>query len=162
DYLSFAVSGLIAGLLERRPDVVVATTPQFFCALAGWILAALRRLPFVLELRDLWPASIVAVGAMRDGVAVRMLERLELFLYRRAAAVVSVTDSFREDLIRRGIEARKIHVIRNGADLTWCWPRPRDAQMEQRFGLRGKFVVGYLGTHGMAHALPRVLEAAAK
>lgn len=162
DYISFAVSAVAAGLFERRPDVVVATTPQFFCAVGGWFLAAVRGLPFVLELRDLWPASIVAVGAMRDSVAIRMLERLELFLYRRAAAIVSVTKSFREDLIRRGIAAGKIHVVFNGADLSWCRPRARDAVLERRFQLQGKFVAGYLGTHGMAHALPKVLEAAKK
>ncbi|MBX5462341.1 MAG: glycosyltransferase family 4 protein [Steroidobacteraceae bacterium] len=162
DYISFAVSSVIAGLFERRPDVVVATTPQFFCALGGWVLTAIRRLPFVLELRDLWPASIIAVGAMRAGLAVRMLERLELFLYRRATVIISVTKSFRDDLIRRGIDGQKIRIVRNGADLSWCRLRTRDADMERRFGLQGKFVAGYLGTHGMAHALPRVLEAAAR
>lgn len=160
DYISFAVSGVFAGLFERRPDLVVATTPQFFCALGGWFLAAVRRIPFVLELRDLWPASIVAVGAMRDGLAIRMLERLEVFLYRRAAAIVCVTKAFRDDLIRRGIAPGKIHVVFNGADLSWCRPRRRDMALERRYGLKGKFVAGYLGTHGMAHALPKVLEAA--
>ncbi|AMN46915.1 glycosyl transferase family 1 [Steroidobacter denitrificans] len=162
DYLSFAAAAVFAGLFERRPDVVVATTPQFFCAVGGWMLAALRRLPFVLELRDLWPASIAAVGAMRPGFAMRMLERLELFLYRRAAVIVSVTQAFREDLVGRGIDNGKIHVVLNGADLSWCWPRPRAADIVQQYGLQEKFVVGYLGTHGMAHALPRVLEAAAR
>lgn len=162
DYISFAFSAVVMGLFERRPDLIVATTPQFFCAMGGWFLAAVRGLPFVLELRDLWPASIVAVGAMQDGVAIRMLERLELFLYRRAAAIVCVTSSFRDDLIRRGIPAGKIHVVLNGADLSWCRPRARDAALEQRFQLQGKFVAGYLGTHGMAHALPKVLDAAKK
>ncbi len=159
DYLSFAAAGMLAGLCEKRPDVVVATTPQFFCALAGWVLAGIRGLPFVLELRDLWPASIVAVGAMSDNLTIRLLERLELFLYRRAAAIVSVTEAFQRDLVRRGIEPSKISVVRNGADLTWCRKRPRDRNLERHLGLGGKFVVGYLGTHGMAHALPGVLEA---
>jgi len=160
DHISFAITGVIAGVFESRPDVVVATTPQFFCAVGGWILSVLKRVPFVLELRDLWPASIVAVGAMRPGAAVRALERLELFLYRRAAAVISVTEAFREDLIRRGIDPAKIHVVFNGADLSWCRPRRRDPDLEQALDLQGRFVVGYLGTHGMAHSLPRVLEAA--
>lgn len=162
DYLSFMVSGGIAALFQERPDVVVATSPQFFTSVAGWAVAALRRRPFVFELRDLWPDSIQAVGAMRGKLALRALEQLELFLYRRASRVVSVTRSFRDNLGRRGIEREKVAVVRNGVDLSRYAPLPRDAQLAREFGVEGKFVVGYLGTHGMAHALHRVLEAAAE
>ena len=160
DYMSFMVTGAIAGLFETRPDVVVTTSPQFFCAVGGWVMSGVRRLPYVFELRDLWPASIVAVGAMKRTRLIALLEGIELFLYRRADAVVSVTNSFRNDLIARGIDGRKIHVVLNGADLSWCAPRPRDAALEREFNLAGKFVVGYLGTHGMAHGLEKVIEAA--
>lgn len=160
DYMSFMVSGFAAGLFEKRPDVVVSTSPQFFCALGTWALSAVRRLPWVFELRDLWPASIVAVGAMDRSPVIRMLEKLELFLYRRADAIVSVTESFREDLVVRGIDRRKIDVVINGVDLDRYAPRPRDEALARQFGLEGKFVLGYMGTHGMAHALDRVLDAA--
>lgn len=160
DYMSFMVMGFVMGLFERRPDVVVATSPQFFCAISGWALSVVKRRPFVFELRDLWPASIMAVGAMETNPAIRILEKIELFLYRRAKAIVSVTESFREDLVARGIPRDKIHVVINGVDLDRYEPRPRDAELEREFGLDGKFVAGYMGTHGMAHALPKVLEAA--
>lgn len=160
DYMSFMVMGFVMGLFERRPDVVVATSPQFFCAIGGWALSVAKRRPFVFELRDLWPASIIAVGAMKKTFAIRVLERIELFLYRRARAIVSVTESFREDLVARGIAPGKIHVVINGVDLDRYEPRPRDAALEREFDLEGKFVAGYMGTHGMAHALPKVLEAA--
>ena len=160
DYMSFMLMGFAAGMFEARPDVVVATSPQFFCALGGWALAAARRLPFVFELRDLWPASIMAVGAMRRSAAIQAMEQLELFLYRRADAVVSVTESFREDLGARGIAREKIHVVINGVDLDRYSPRSRDAELANEFGLEGKFVAGYMGTHGMAHALEKVLAAA--
>ncbi len=160
DYMSFMAMAFVMGLFERRPDVVVSTSPQFFCAIAGWALSVAKWRPFVFELRDLWPASIVAVGAMATSPAIRALERIELFLYRRAAAVVSVTESFREDLVARGIDRAKIHVVINGVDLDRYEPRPRDAGLEREFGLEGKFVAGYMGTHGLAHALPGVLEAA--
>src|SRR5262249_21369552 len=88
DYLSFALTGVIPGLFLRRPDVVVATSPQFFTALAGCVLAGIKRRPFVFELRDLWPDSIVAVGAMHEGALVRLLRWVEYWLYRRAAKVV--------------------------------------------------------------------------
>lgn len=160
DYISFMVSGFIAGLFEKRPDVVVATSPQFFCAIGGWALSRFKRRPYVFELRDLWPASITAVGAMRKNLVIRALERIEMFLYRQADAIISVTESFREELASRGIPREKIHVVINGVDLERYQPRARDEQLEAEFNLQGKFVAGYMGTHGMAHALPKVLEAA--
>lgn len=159
-YLSFMLMGFLLGMFERRPDVVVATSPQFFCAIGGWALSVVKRRPFVFELRDLWPASIVAVGAMKKSLTIRLLEKTELFLYRRAKAIVSVTQSFREDLVARGIDREKIHVVINGVDLDRYEPQARDAALAEEFGLAGKFVAGYMGTHGMAHALPKVLEAA--
>lgn len=160
DYLSFMVMGFVMGLFERRPDMVVATSPQFFCAIGGWALSLVKRRPFVFELRDLWPASIMAVGAMKKNLAIRVLEKIELFLYRRAKAIIAVTESFREDLVSRGVPRDKIHVVINGVDLDRYEPRPRDVELDQEFKLGGKFVAGYMGTHGMAHALPKVLEAA--
>lgn len=160
DYLSFMANGSLAALFVERPDVVLATSPQFFCALGGWFVSALRRKPFVFELRDLWPDSIKAVGAMKQSFAIELLEKLELFLYRRADAIVAVTEAFRENLRTRGIDAAKVHVVRNGVDLSRYAPRERDEQLAKRLGVHGQFVVGYLGTHGMAHALHRVVEAA--
>lgn len=116
DYVSFMASAILFGLFEKRPDVIVGTSPQFFAAVGAWILSVLKWRPFVFELRDLWPASIVTVGAMKKGVAIRLLEKLELFLYRRARLIVSVTESFRDDLGSRGIDVSKITVIRNGVD----------------------------------------------
>jgi colanic acid biosynthesis glycosyl transferase WcaI len=161
DFLSFMVSGVIAGLFQPRPDVVVATSPQFFTAIAGWILAATRRLPFVFELGDLWPRSIVAVGAIRLRWVIRLLESVELFLYRRAAAVIALTDAFKTNLVARGIQAGKIVVIRNGVDLQRYAPAPRDPALAGSFDLAGRFVIGYIGTHGLAHDLGNVLAAAA-
>lgn len=160
DFLSFMASGFVAGLFERRPDVVVATSPQFFTAVAGWAVAACRRRPFVFELGDLWPATIVAVGALQDSALLRALERLELFLYRRSAAVVALTDAFKTDLVARGIEAAKIVPVRNGVDLRRYSPTPCDAALAAQWSLDGHFVVGYVGTHGMAHGLRNVLDAA--
>lgn len=160
DHVSLVPPAVVAGLLQRRPDVVISTSPQFFAAIAGWLLAVLHRRPYVFELRDLWPASIVGVGAMREGRTIRMLERLELALYRRASAVVSVTRSFRDDLVGRGIDPEKIHVILNGIDGAHFSPGPKPHQLAASLGLFGAVVVGYLGTHGMAHGLENVLAAA--
>jgi len=160
DFLSFGINGLVAALFETRPDVVAATSPQFFAAVAGYGTGALRRVPFVFELGDLWPASIAAVGAVRNSLPLRVLEGVELHLYRRAAAVVALTGAFKDNLVTRGIPAEKIAVVMNGVDLSRYGPRPRDEDLAEAWGLAGTFVVGYVGTHGMAHALGNVLDAA--
>lgn len=162
DYLSFMATGFLAGLIQRRPDVIVGTSPQFFTNCAAWMLSVFRWRPFVFELRDLWPESIKTVGAMSDSVALRLLERLERFLYRRAAVIVAVTESFRRNLVARGIDPNKIAVVTNGVDLSRFQPLARDPELAERFGLADKFVLGYIGTHGMAHALETILEAAAR
>jgi colanic acid biosynthesis glycosyl transferase WcaI len=160
DYVSFMCSAFVFGLFEKRPDVVVGTSPQFFSALCAWRLSVVKWRPFVFELRDLWPASIVTVGAMKKGTTIRFLEKLELFLYRRASIVISVTESFVDDLAGRGIDRAKIHVVRNGVDLELYRPSPKSESLARALKVEDKFVVAYLGTHGMAHALENVLEAA--
>ncbi|MEZ9947938.1 glycosyltransferase family 4 protein [Vibrio breoganii] len=161
DYMSFMVTGFFAGLFHKKPDVIVATSPQFFCACAGWALAAVRRKPFVFELRDIWPASITAVGAMKESFAIRMLEKIELFLYRRADSIISVTHAFKKELIERGIDGEKIDVVLNGVDLSKYEPtKTKDNSLAEQYDLEGKFVVGYVGTHGMAHGLEHIVDVA--
>ena len=162
DFLSFMITGFVASLFQKRPDVVVATSPQFFTAVAGWAVGLCRRRPFVFELGDIWPASIIAVGAMEPSLMIRMFERLELFLYRRSAAIVALTPKFKENLIGRGIEGDKISIVINGVDIDRFRKTPRDKALAAEWGLKDKFVIGYIGTHGMAHGLSNVLEAAAR
>ncbi|MCW5587181.1 MAG: glycosyltransferase family 4 protein [Chromatiales bacterium] len=162
DYLSYMFMAILAGPFVRRIELVVGTSPQFFTACAAYVVSRYRRVPYVFELRDLWPESIKAVGAMRDSALIRLLERLELFLYRKAARIVCVTHSFRETLIRRGIDARRISVVTNGVDMTRFSPVPKDAELVAELGLAGKFVAGYVGTHGLAHHLETLLDAAGR
>lgn len=160
DYLSFALMGSMAAFFVKS-DIIVATSPQFFAALGGWWAAFWKRKKWVMEVRDLWPESIRAVGAMRGGRLYRLLERCEMFLYRRAAAVVVVTEAFKANLARRGISPDKVFVVKNGVCLDAFSPRERDPALVRHLGLEGKFVVGYLGTHGLAHGLDFVLCCAA-
>lgn len=160
DYLSFMFSAILASLFVRKVDVVIGTSPQFFAACASYVTGTLKRVPWIFELRDIWPESIRAVGAMKESAALDWLEKLELFLYHKSAAIVSVTHAFREALIRRGVDGSKIHVVTNGVDSSRFSPRPKDAELVDQLGLAGKFVGGYIGTHGMAHALDTILDAA--
>lgn len=160
DYLSFMCTAVLAAIFVRRVNVVIGTSPQFFTACAARCVAAFKRVPWVFELRDMWPESIKAVGAMRDSIVIRLLERLEMHLYRKANRVVTVTHAFRQALIHRGIDPGKIDVVTNGVDLSRFTPQPKDAALVEALGLEGRFVVGYIGTHGMAHALETLLDAA--
>ena len=159
DYMSYAAMAFAVGLTERA-DVIIATSPQFFTTWAGWALSKLRGLPWIFELRDLWPESLAAVGAARNDRLLRLLERIELGLYRSASRVVAVTPAFRTNLLRRGIADGKVSVITNGVDLAKYQPRERDDLLAAEWGLGGKKVIGYLGTHGMAHGLDFILRAA--
>jgi glycosyltransferase involved in cell wall biosynthesis len=160
DYVSFMLTGALAALFVSKVDVVVGTSPQFFTACAAWMVGGIKRVPWVFELRDIWPESIKAVGAMQDSLAIRVLEWIELFLYRHASQIVAVTHAFKDTLIRRGIDGRKIEVITNGVDLSNFSPLPKDADLATELGLNDCFVAGYIGTHGLAHGLETLLDAA--
>ncbi len=160
DYQSFMVSATLAALFVRGVDAVVGTSPQFFTACAAYVVSRLKRIPFVFELRDLWPESIKAVGAMKESAAIRVLERLELFLYHKAAQIVSVTHSFKRILTARGVDSNKITVVTNGVDMSRFKPLPKHVELMRKLELEGKFVAGYVGTHGLAHHLETLLEAA--
>lgn len=160
DYLSYMVTGFLASLFVRRVDVVVGTSPQFFTVCATYVASLFKRVPWVFELRDIWPESIRVVGAIKQSKVLDLLERIELFLYLKANAIVSVTHAFRTSLIQRGVNGDKIHVVTNGVDIDRYFPREKDTLLVQKYCLQDKFVAGYIGTHGLAHALDTVLDAA--
>lgn len=160
DYLSFMFSATLAAPFVRAVDVVVGTSPQFFTVCAAYLISRLKTVPFIFELRDLWPESIKAVGAMHNSMAIRLLEHIEMFLYHKAARIVSVTHSFKSTLIRRGVDSSKIAVVTNGVDLSRFKPMSKDPELVRIFRLEGKFVAGYVGTHGMAHHLETLLDVA--
>ncbi len=162
-YLSFMASAMLFGRPERRPDVVVASSPQMFTAVAGLVLARRLGVPFVLEVRDLWPESIVAVGAMERNAIIRAFEALERYLYRAADHIVVVTDAFERALVEKGVPPGKISVLKNGMDLeTFDQPLDEEAlgRLRREYDLEGKFVASYIGTIGMAHRADILLEAA--
>lgn len=162
DYISYMISSFLASLFVRDVDVVVGTSPQFFTVVSAWAVAAVKRKPFVFELRDFWPDTIKAVGAVKNKRVLRCLEALELFLYRRARTIVVVTHSFKTNLIQRGVDANKIHVVTNGVDTLMFRPMGKDAELTTRLGLNNCFVVGYVGTHGLNQQLSTILDAAGR
>lgn len=160
DYLSFMMSSFAAAILVRRVDVVVGTSPQFFTVCAAFAIGKVKRAPWVFELRDMWPDSIKAVGALKKNHVLDLLGRVELFLYRNAALIIAITHSFKSSLVDRGISPEKIHVVTNGVDTGRFYPREKDQELLYQLGLRNKFVLGYIGTHGLAHDLDTILNGA--
>jgi colanic acid biosynthesis glycosyl transferase WcaI len=158
NYLSYLASVVLHSPSLPQADVVISTSPQFFCGLAGAFVARRYGAPWLLEIRDLWPDSIVVVGAMKKGVVTRALELLERWAYRRADHIVAVSPAFVPH-IRERAATTPIDVIENGGDLG-LFADGDGAQFRERHGLNGKFVASYVGTHGMAHSLDTVLDAA--
>jgi glycosyltransferase involved in cell wall biosynthesis len=161
-YASFMTSAVAIGRWRvSRPDVVVATSPQLLCACAGYAIARSLKAPFVFEVRDLWPESILAVEAMKQNFVVRRLKDVARFLYERSDRIVTVGDGYRRQINQRyGVPAEKMDVVPNGIDPDFFDPSLSGGDVRRKYGWGDRFVVLYMGTHGMAHALHRVLEAA--
>jgi len=160
NYLSYMFSATVRAAFVRRPDVVIATSPQFFCGWAGVLVSWLRWAPFVLEIRDIWPESIVAVGALRRGRLVRLLEWLERRMYAAANHVVTVGEGYRRELVAKGVPEDRITVVTNGIDGERYRPQLPDAALMARHNPDGRFVCAYIGTVGMAAGLDVVVRAA--
>lgn len=160
DYLSYMITSFVASLFVKQVDIVVGTSPQFFTVCAAFLASRVKRVPWVFELRDLWPESIKTVGAINNDFLIKILEAIELYLYRQSNLIVTVTHSFKDVLVARGIDGAKVEVITNGANNKLFIHSHESGDLKCRLGLDGKFVLGYVGTLGMAHGLDTLLRAA--
>lgn len=160
---SFMVTAAAHALLRAgRPDVLIASSPPFFPHVSGVLLGSLRRVPVVLELRDLWPDYLVGMGVLNFRPAVKALFGLERALLHRSAHVVVVTDSFRRRVVDKGVAPERISVIPNGVETDRYYPST-DAPPIDALVRRGEeFIVGYLGNMGAGQGLPTVVDAAAE
>lgn len=163
NYSSFCMSAATTGMFLSRPDVVIATSPQLLVGLSGWWLAHWKRVPFVFEVRDLWPESLVAVGMGNVNSPLhRSLAKIAGFLYRRSDRVVVVTPAFEDYLVKHwNVPREKISVVENGVETQLFAPQPATA-LRRELDLEGKFVVSYIGTMGMAHGLETIIATAAR
>jgi colanic acid biosynthesis glycosyl transferase WcaI len=162
NYASFCVSAGLSGLALDRPDVIIATSPQLLCALSGWWLAWWKRVPFIFEVRDLWPESLAAVGAGSEGSLLhRTLGAIAGFLYRRAERIVVVAPAFKDHLIRYwNVPAAKISVVENGVEIDLFRLDPAAMEVRKLLKLEGRFLICYIGTMGNAHGLETLIAAA--
>jgi len=160
NYVSYMFSSVFFSLFIKRPDMIIATSPQFFCGWAGVIASRIRNVPFILEIRDIWPESIVAVGAMRNKKLLSILEWLEFKMYAAAQHIVTVGQGYKEKLVEKGIKEEVISVITNGVDSEIFYPRQLDEKFGRLYKPNHEFVCSYIGTIGMACGLDIVLRAA--
>lgn len=158
DYISFGVMSFLFGLFIKT-DLIIGTSPQFFTAISAWKLGVFRRKEWVMEVRDLWPDSIVAVGAIKNKKLIGFLEWVELRMYKSASKLIVVTDTFKQKITARGIPSHKIMVFKNGVDLGKYKPVEKNPGLVKQYELEGKFVFSYIGTHGLAHGLEFILDA---
>lgn len=162
NYSSFCLSAAITGSFLERPDVVIATSPQLLVGLSGWWASKMKGVPFVLEVRDLWPESLAAVGVgTGNSFLHRALGKIAGFLYSKAEHIVVVTPAFRDHLTRVWrVPTPEISVVQNGVETALFSPRNRDAESRKQLNAEGKFVVSFIGTIGLAHGLETVIAAA--
>ena len=160
NFVSYFFKALLAALRLPKPDVVIATSPQIFCGYAGVWYKRLRHVPLVMEIRDIWPESMGAVGAKIPSLAYWMLEKIERAMYRTCDRLVTVGEGYRVRLMEKGVPEDKISVVMNGTDLEVYKPGPKNEELLEKYGLKDKFVVSYIGTVGMACGLEVVLDAA--
>jgi putative colanic acid biosynthesis glycosyltransferase WcaI len=164
NYTSFCLSSAITGLFLSRPDVVIGTSPQLLVALSAWWLARCKRVPFIFEVRDLWPESLAAVGVGKESSLLhRILAKIAGFLYKRADRIVVVSSAFKDHLIRNWQLAEdKISIVENGVETDLFRSQVSGDVMRRNLCANEKFVVCYAGTMGMAHGLETLLDAAAE
>ncbi len=159
-WATYAVKSWAVGLRERHVEAVVGSSPQLFAPLAALLIARMKHVPFLLEVRDLWPESIVAAGKLREGsMTHRLLSSLERFICRRADAVICVTGGWEDHLSSLGVATTKIHVVPNGTEPSDFQVDTSKLRLREEFGTR-EFTAVFAGAHGPKDGLDYILDAA--
>ena len=159
-FFSFMFTSLVAALRVKNVDLIMGTSPPIFQALSAWVVAAFRRLPLLLEIRDLWPEFAIDMGVLKSRLLIKLSRCLEAFLYRKADHFVVNSPAYRDYLIGKGIPKEGISFISNGVDTEMFHPDKNGQRVRQQWGLESKFVVTYTGALGMANDIPTILRAA--
>lgn len=159
-YGTYSLSAFYGGLLGGCPDVILSYSPPLPLGLSAWLLSRIWRAPWVLEIEDLYPDAAVAAGVLTNRALISFFRGLELFQYRRAAEITVISETFRRNLLGKGVPDSKLRVIPIWADPDEVRPLEKHNAFRQRCGLDGKFVVMYAGNIGLTSCLEDVLCAA--
>jgi glycosyltransferase involved in cell wall biosynthesis len=159
-FLSFMFSSVWAALQVKDADLIMGTTPPIFQAVSAWFVAFVRRKPFLLEVRDLWPEFAISMGVIKNPMMIRLAHRLEGFLYARATHILVNSPAYKEYLLVKGVPDGKVTFIAYGTDINMFHPNVDGSPIREKLGLKDKFLVLYAGAMGQAHDLYTVLRAA--
>ncbi|RPJ18536.1 MAG: glycosyltransferase WbuB, partial [Chloroflexi bacterium] len=159
-FFSFMFSSVWAALQVKDADLIMGTTPPIFQAVSAWFVAFVRRKPFLLEVRDLWPEFAVSMGVIKNPIVITLAHWLEHFLYARATHLLVNSPAYKEYIVGRGVPEDKITFIPYGTDIDMFNPNVDGSLVREKLGLQGKFLVLYAGAMGQAHDLYTVLCAA--
>lgn len=159
-FLSFMCTSFLAASRIQNVDLVMGTSPPIFQAVSAWMAAKIKQVPFVLEVRDLWPAFAVDVGVLTNPLLIKLSKALEVFLYAQANHIIVNSPAYRTYLVNRGIRPEKVALVPNGVDPQMFDPRQNGNGLRYKLGLQDKYVVTYAGALGMANDIPTLIKAA--
>jgi colanic acid biosynthesis glycosyl transferase WcaI len=160
NYASFSALSLVQGALLPKHDVILAPSPPLSNGVIAEFLSLLRGTPFVYNVQDIWPDVAVRAGVLKNRTIIRLLRKMESFVYRRAAGVTVISDGFKRNLLGKGVPDAKISVIPNFVDIDFVIPKPKDNSFSRKFGLTNKFVVLFAGNMGFSQGLETVIDTA--
>jgi len=165
-YFSFVISSLIVGLFyidKKKYDVIIVSSPPLFIGITGYLLSFFKKIPFVFEIRDLWPESAVDTGVVKNKFIIYLSYKLEAFLYKKATLINVLTPAFKKSLVeQKNVNPNKIIYIPNASDFSLSdkYADFNCDSLKEQFGLSNKFIVSYVGAHGVANKLEQILETA--
>lgn len=162
-HISFMFSSVFFSMKKiDKPGVIITSSPTFFSIFSGYWYSLRKKADFVLEIRDLWPVAMIELGVMKEGFVTKVLEKMELFFYRKSKKLIMVTQSFKDNVVNRGISEDKVHVITNGVNQDLFYPKEKNQELINKYNLQDKFVISYVGAHGISQNLSTILEVAKK
>lgn len=160
-YFSYTMSSLMKALFLVKPDIIIVTSPSLFVGISALIVSKIKRVPFIFEVRDLWPESAITTGVLSNKYLISMLYKLEATLYKNAKKIIVLTPAFKENIVKRFSQYEsKIEVITNGADFDIYLDQKRRYEIRERYGWKEKRVFAYFGAHGVANDLEQILDIA--
>lgn len=160
-HISFMISSVVISMRKiDKPDIIITSSPTFFSIFSGYWYSLWKKAPFVLEIRDLWPAAMIELGVMKEGFITNVLEKMELFFYRKCKILIMVTKSFKDNVVNRGINEDKVYFITNGVNQELFYPRDKNESLIDKYDLKDKFVISYVGAHGISQNLSTILKVA--
>lgn len=159
-FVSFMFTSMLAGLWAGPVDIVMGTSPPIFQAVSAWLVARLRRRPFLLEIRDLWPEFAIGLGVLTNPALIALSRRLERFLYAQASHILVNSPAYRDYLAEMGVRPQKITLVANGVDPTMFDPSAKGEQLRAELGLQEKFIITYAGALGLANDIETIMRAA--